>query len=253
MSGIFISRGMTVSIPAGGLKISLGSNAPPPSLTLHVHFDVCPTWCELAMSHLEAAKARRADRIAAWQRNEEDPHVGETKALTLEREFEASMQAIMAAAISLDAFYESLRDRIAIPAALTDQWRQNRTARYAQVTEVFRKAFRLKPRGTKQLREHLKRIYRLRDLAVHPSGKIQAPIEHPELNVGVEWRFFYFRAEHAQHVVDAATAIVWDLANQGKPANEKITQYVKGLRSRLNVLFPEGHPLVKKHTEAVDA
>jgi hypothetical protein len=246
MPGVFISRGMTIAVPAGGLKISIGPDAPPPSLTLHVHFDVCPTWCELAMGHLEAAKARRAERVVAWQGDEEEPAVKEAKGLTLEREFEASMQAIMAAAIALDALCESLRERIEIPATLIEQWRKKRTARYAQVTEVVRRAFRLKPKGTKLLRENLQKIYRLRDLAVHPSGKIQAPIEHPELNVGVEWRFFYFRAEHAQNVVDASTAMVWDLANQGKPANEKITNYVKGLKARMNLLVPDGHPLVKK-------
>jgi hypothetical protein len=187
---------MTVAVPPGGLKISIGPGAPPPSLALHVHFDVCPTWCELALGHLEAAKARRTERTAAWLQNEEEPGAREARALTLEREFEASMQAIMAAAIALDALCESLRERIEIPATLIEQWREQRTARYAQVTEVVRRAFRLKPNGTKLLREHLKKIYRLRDLAVHPSGKIQAPIEHPELNVGVEWRFFYFRAEH---------------------------------------------------------
>lgn len=247
MPGVFISRGMTISIPAGGLKISIGSDAPPPSLTLHVHFDVCPTWCELAMGHLETAKVRCTERIAAWQRNEEEAGVKEAKALTLEREFESSMQAIMAAAIALDALYEALRERIEIPTTLIEQWRAKRTARYAQVTEVLRRAFKLKPKGTKQLRENLQKIYRLRDLAVHPSGKIQAPIEHPELNVGVEWRFFYFRAEHAQNIVDAATAMVWDLANQGKPANQKVENYVKGLKGRMDLLFPGGHPLVKKH------
>ena len=51
MAGIFISKGMTATIPAGGLKISLGPGMGLrfPAVTLHVHFDVCPTWCELAM------------------------------------------------------------------------------------------------------------------------------------------------------------------------------------------------------------
>ncbi len=83
MPGVFISRGMTVFIPAGGLKITLGSGAPPPTVTLHVHFDVCPTWCELAIAHLEAAKARRAERVVAWQLNEEEPGVNDEKARTL--------------------------------------------------------------------------------------------------------------------------------------------------------------------------
>jgi hypothetical protein len=246
MAGVFITRGMTVAIPAGGLKISLGHD-PAASVTLHVHFDVCPTWCELAMAHLETAKSRQADRSVAWQATEETENVVNEKARTLEREFESSMQAIMAAAIAIDAFYAVLQPHVGLEPELIEKWREERTARYSQVTEVVRRAFRLKTNGTKTLRENLKQIYRFRDLAVHPSGKIQAPILHPELNVGVEWRFAYFCATNAENVVNATTAMLWDLANQGKPANDKIANCVKGLKARLDVLFPSGHPLVKRH------
>jgi hypothetical protein len=247
MAGVFITRGMQLSIPAGGLKIPLGPDGPAPSLVLHVHFDVCPTWCELAIAHLKTAKACQTDRNTAWQPAEETPAIVEEKARTLEREFESSMQAIMASAIALDALYAALQPNVALEEALVKKWRDSRTARYSQVTEVVRRAFRLKPNGVKTLRENLKQIYRLRDLAVHPSGKLQEAILHPELNVGVEWRFAYFRAANAESVVNATTAMLWDLANQGEPANEKIANYVKGLKARMNLLFPEGHSLVKKH------
>jgi hypothetical protein len=38
------------------------------------------------------------------------------------------------------------------------------------VTEVLRRGFHLKPKGTKALRDNLKEIYRFRGMAVHPSG-----------------------------------------------------------------------------------
>jgi hypothetical protein len=117
-----------------------------------------------------------------------------------------------------------------------------RTARYTQVTEVVRRAFQLRPKGTAALRQNLKEIYRLRDLAVHPSGKIEAPILHPELTVGVGWRFAYFRAHNAEIVVNAATWILWDLAHNGKPGDTKIREYLGSLRQRLAAAFPNGHP-----------
>lgn len=92
MAGVFITRGMTVTIPAGGLRISSGEAAEP-TVTLHVHFDVCPTWCELAMRHLEAAKAAAEARKIAWQTAEDTPVANSAKAITLEKEFETSMQA----------------------------------------------------------------------------------------------------------------------------------------------------------------
>ena len=108
MTGIFISRGMTIAVPVGGLTITFGHDGKPnANLKLHVRFDVCSTWCELALRHLADARSRCADRIVAWAGTNED-----YKATSLEREFEASMQAIMAAATALDAFYSVIQTHV---------------------------------------------------------------------------------------------------------------------------------------------
>lgn len=239
MTGIFISRGMAISVPNGGLTLSVGEEGNVTgNLTLHVRFDVCPTWAELSLRHLEEAKVKRAAREVAWAGTDDTQ-----KAATLEREFESSMQAIMAAVIALDAFYALIQTYVQLPPSLVEQWRAKRTSRYSQVTEVLRRAFHLKPKATGALRQNLKEIYRLRDLAVHPSGKIEAPILHPEINVGVEWRFAYFRAQNAELIVNAATWILWDLAHEGNPKDDKVVEYMAGLRERLVEMFPSGHPI----------
>ena len=238
MTGIFISRGMTIAVPVGGLTITFGHDGKPnANLKLHVRFDVCSTWCELALRHLADARSRCADRIVAWAGTNED-----YKATSLEREFEASMQAIMAAATALDAFYSVIQTHVQLPPLLVEQWRTKRTPRYSQITEVLRRGFHLKPKGTAVLRQNLREIYRFRDLAVHPSGKIQAPILHPEIDVGVEWRFVHFRAHNAEMLVNAATGMLWDLVNNGRPGDKTILDYMKMLRQRLAELFPLGHP-----------
>jgi hypothetical protein len=232
MAGVFISRGMTLGIPAGGFAISFDPDGTPTSsLTFHVHFDVCPTWCELAMTHLASAKSSRIARVGAWAGNNEDE-----KSSCLEREFEASMQATMAAAIALDAFYSVIQTHVQLPASLVERWRAKRTSRYSQVTEVLRRGFHLKPQETKVLRQNVKEIYRFRDLAVHPSGKLEAPLLHSELNVGVEWRFAYFSAARAETLVNASIAIIRELANNGKPTEAAIVRYAQGLRDRLPYL-----------------
>lgn len=248
MAGVFISRGMTVAIPKGGLTIGTADDGSfSGSVTLHVRFDVCPTWIELALRHLSDANEKRIAREAAWAGTNE-----EMKAAALEREFEASMQAIMAAAISIDAFYAVIQPYVPLDPGLVKQWRDKRTPRYAQITEVIRRAFLLKPKGTATLRKNLKEIFRLRDLAVHPSGKIEAPILHPELNVGVEWRFAFFRAHNADLAVNAATGMLWDLAHNGKPKDNNIIEYMKNLRQRLAEVFPDGHPKVATRTPGTD-
>ena len=140
-------------------------------MVIHVHFDVCPTWCQLALAHSAEARTRAEARMIAWGGTDEN-----AKGTALEREFESSMQAIMAAGIAVDAFYAVIKTHAQVPPTLAQKWREKRTPRYSQIAEVLRIAFHLKPKGTAVLRRNLKEIFRFRDLAVHPSGKIEAPL-----------------------------------------------------------------------------
>lgn len=229
VAGVFISRGMTVGIPPGGFTLSIAEDGTPSgSLTIHVHFDVCPTWIELALQHLTVAKGREAERKAAWAGADEDQ-----KAASLEREFEASMQAIMASAVAIDAFYAVLRKKAEVSEDLVATWRKNRTARPVQVAEVIRIAFGLGDVRSSALRKNLQEIYRLRDLAVHPSGDIEAPIQHPELDVGVEWRFAYFRYANAELVVNTTLRMLSEIVAGGAPKNGDVRTYADVLRGRL--------------------
>lgn len=240
--GVFITRGMTVAVPEGGLTLKMGRDGKVSSdLVIHVRFDVCPTWTEIALRHLGDARAAAEQRAAAWQDGTPDE-----QAAALDREFECSMQAIMAAAIAVDAFFAMVKPHVNLPPSLVTRWRDRRTARYSQVTEVLRRVFRLRPAGVQALRTNLKEIYRLRDLAVHPSGKIEAPVLHPELGVGVEWRFAYFRAANAETLVNAATWILWDLSNGGDPKDPEVGRYIATLRARLADIMPDGHPFSKE-------
>ncbi len=228
-----------ISIPHFSIRIRDDGKLDGDPITLHVRFDVGPTWIQLGKRHLDAAMEARTLRQAAWSGTDEV-----AKAQTLEVEFESSMQAIVAAAIAWDAVYSILRQHVSIPSSLAVKWRVGRTARYSQVAEIVRRAFTLKPKEAAALRANLKEIYRFRDLAVHPSGKIEAPLLHPELELGVEWRFVYFRAINAELVVTATAAILWDLAHNGKAKDPKITEYQKTLSARLEEIFPAGPPNV---------
>jgi len=238
MPGIFISRGMTLSVPVGGMVVGTGAEEfVIKSLTLQIRFDVCPTWIELSLNHTARSIDAKNHRDKIWAAGNE-----EAKAPALEREFEHSMQAMMAAAIAIDAFYAVLAQHVYLPPSVLANWRTKRTSRYAQVTEVIRRAFKLKPSGTAGLRQNLKEIYRTRDLAVHPSGKIEIPVHHPELDLGVEWRFAYFRSSNAVLVNETATWIIWELCKKGAPQNSDIQDYISKLSERLDQIFPNGHP-----------
>ena len=239
MPGIYITRGMTISIPSFSIRFREDGEIEGDPISLEVRFDVCPTWIQIANRHLKNALTAQIERQRVWATDDEN-----AKGQALESEFESSMQAIMAAAIAWDAAYAVLREHVTIPPSMVEKWRHGRTARYVQVAETVRRAFSLKPKGAASLRANLKEIYRYRDLAVHPSGKIGAPMLHPELDLGMEWRFVFFRARNAEMAVLAAAAMLWDLAHNGKAKDPKVTEYQKTLATRLREIFPDGAPVL---------
>jgi hypothetical protein len=232
MSGLSTPRAETVVIRAAGLVVATDPDAAPArSPASHVHFDVCPTWLELAIHHLSDAQVARGARIETWKDADEPSKTG-----ALEWEFGASLQAIMASGTAVDAFYAAVQSRIHLPESLIDEWRDKRTARHIQISEVLRRAFSLEPKDVSILRQTLAEIFRFRDLAVDPSGKRDAQILHPELGVGVEWRFAYFRSENALLIVKATLGLIAELAAAGKPKDADLQKYVDALRSRVEPL-----------------
>jgi len=200
-------------------------------LTSYVHFDVCPTWLELAIRHLSDAQVAQVARIEAWKSADEN-----TKAGALQWEFEASMQAIVAAAIAIDALYAAVRPKVKLPPLLVEKWREKHTPLYIQTSEVLRRALSLTPRAARALRQNLGEISRFRNLAIDPSGTTDAPVLHPELRVGVEWRFAYFRCDNALLIVKVTLRLILELLASGKPQDAEVQAYVNALWSRVEPL-----------------
>ena len=151
------------------------------------------------------------------------------------------MQAIMAAAIAFDALYAMIKTRVE-SASTAKEGRGRRPKRFSQVAEEIKQAFHLKSESEGDLRKRLKEIYDFRDRAVHPPAEMEAPVVHPELGVGVEWRFVAFSAHNAERIVNATSLIFWELAHDGKPTRPQIQKYVEALRPRLAELFPDTKP-----------
>jgi len=229
MAGVFITRGMGIQIPAGGLVVGFDdTGAMQSSIKLQVSLDMCPYWLEIAVDHLTAASKARQDLLEARGEGD-DSRVG----VALEREFAAGMQALTASAISLDALYASVRTRISISESLVKAWRKKRTARHRQVAEVFRRAFKVSPKGFGNLSNATEQIYRFRDLAVHPPGAYSDPVLHPILGSGTEWRFVSFGYDSSHTTVRAALAIVVQLAAKPRNKGEAFAKYCEGLSTRL--------------------
>ena len=168
----------------------------------------------------------------------------------MEWEFEASMQAIVAAATAVDAFCAAVQARVPLPQLQIDEWRDKRTPRYAQIAEVLSRALSLTPKAAGSLRRNLGEIFRFRDLSIDPTEKVDAPILHPVLGIAVEWRFAYFRYENALLIVQATMHVIEELVASGGPMDAEVQRYVNELRSRIEPL----HTLmvIQKQTAAID-
>jgi hypothetical protein len=130
MSDVSTPRAVTVAIPTGGLVVAIGEDAEPVSslTSSHVHFDVCPTWLELAIRHLSDAQVAQGARIETWRDADENSKTG-----ALKWEFEASIQAIVASGIAVDAFYAVVQSRVHLPQSLIDEWRQAHSALHSDL------------------------------------------------------------------------------------------------------------------------
>ena len=205
-------------------------------------YDVAPTWLRLALSHTRTAERHRADRIKAWAENND-----QLKADTLELECAASMQATMAAAVAVDALYASVQPLIALPQSLIETWRRKKTARPVQISETFRRAFKLAKLNATEVRSNLVQLFRLRDMAVHPRAHLQPAVLHPELGVGLEWRFDAFRAHNACLLVTSTVMLFWFLTHKATPINKEVNNYITNLRVFVDELLPNGPIAIAPH------
>jgi hypothetical protein len=175
---------------------------------------------EIAVSQVRTASEQHKRLLQATSDGNK-----ESVSVAMEAECKASMQAIAAAGIALDAFYASVKDRIQIPEALTLRWRANRTARYKQIGEVFRQAFNIGPRSAVLVRSTMREVFDFRDKSVHPPAVASRPVLYEELSVGTEWRFVTFRAHNARLATAAALSVVAQLLARPRTTHPSLVEF----------------------------
>lgn len=198
---------------------------------LHLHYDVCPTWLEIALAHLIRAEEEHTVLLSHWVSGRRDE-----ASRSLEAEFRSGMQAATAACTSLDALYANVKELIPIPDEMGKAWAKNRTPREAQVAEVLRRGFSMTQSSASRLRDVVTKIYDFRGLTVHPSPKTKEPVLHPDIGVGVEWRFRSFSFANVKEIVGGCLSITAQLIQRPKKTHKRVTHYCEGMRSRIEPL-----------------
>lgn len=230
--GVFITKRTKVLIPAGGLSIGFDENgAFTSNCILHVGVNLSPFWIKIACSHLREAEIAYKNLVEAGRKD-----ISEKIAEYLEREFISGMQAMMAAAIALDAHYAVVKDYVNISSDVVESWKKNKTSRPKQIYEVFRRAFPTIRRSKSDVAKFIAEIFRFRDWAVHPIASADEPILYPEINRAVEWRFLAFRFLNAKRAVRSATQIIALTLREPYPDNN---EQLKGFCIQFKTSFDE--------------
>lgn len=217
--GVMVNRSTQLSI--GKFSISIGpEGAVASDLTLSLALNLTPYWSEIAVTHVLDAVRYHTALLKACSAGDKDGTSG-----AMENECKSSMQAIVSAAVALDAFYAVVREQVPLPDELVRAWKRNRTPRYAQLFEVFKQGFAVDPKVAEELRDAIRKVFRWRDWAVHPPGAASEPVAYPELNVATEWRVFAFRAENARNITDAALGIIFHLLKHPRQDSAKLRDF----------------------------
>jgi hypothetical protein len=230
--GVFITKGMQVTIPSFSIRLKDDGSLDADPVILHTRIDLCPYWMEIALIHLEDSE-QAYTRLIEGKKSQDE----EAIASALSDDFTAGMQTIMACAIALDAYYASIKERAKLPPEIIQGWRKKKTARYKQVAELFRRAFKIKKEPANNLREILKQIFSFRDRAVHPASGTTAPILHPELNKVSDWRYATFRYFNASSITKATLSILDQTSGKTEKANEQIESYCQTLSGSIETII----------------
>jgi hypothetical protein len=191
--GILIFKGMKVGFLPGDLSFKFTENGKfNPKAVLSTAYNVVPIWVKSAHDSLRQANLASQEISQNWS---EEP---EKRRQLLLAELTPSMQVFVSCGIAIDGFYDMLRPYSKISEAERDAWRKNKTSRAKQVVETFRRTHKLKLEVLKSFDGCVSRIFKLRDMAVHPSLELKNSCTHPEINIGVDWKFAEYRFSNAE-------------------------------------------------------
>lgn len=225
---IFVTRGSHLRVNEFTIEVNEEGQLKSSDVTLDLAQDVTPFWLEIALGHCEEAKAHHA-AVHERVRIAEDQELADA----LEAEFKSSMQACVAAAVGIDAFYGRVKEFVDMPPATIAAWQDNRTARHAQIAEVLRRGFRIPSSKMAVLKQLLKEVFEWRDLAVHPPPEPDRPVLRPDLHLGLEWRFVTFRLYNARVITKLCISVVWQCSGAPRTRYAGLEKYCKGIRAKV--------------------
>lgn len=223
MVGVLIFKGMTTGILDGDCILTPDDSGEMnvSRLVISTAYNVIPIWLKIAYDNFNQAKLASERIKIEW--NED---VDKQKALLI-AELTPSMQVIVSCGITLDALYDTLRPHANLSAEEIQRWKDNKTGRAKQISDVIRRVYRLDNDVVKDFRSSISEIIKFRDMAVHPSLELKNACMRDDLSVAVDWKFVVFRFSTASNCLCYTLKILLYLRH--KRANESVNTKVDNL------------------------
>jgi hypothetical protein len=254
--GFRVIRGSTLTIPEGGLQLSLDKDGSPKLEFTRIQASI-QTWT----SWLIIAFARLNDTRLARKRMDEATANGDDAAesVALDEEFQGALQAISAAVFALDAFYGVIHAMIVLGKSEKEARQQNGVGRATWVADAICRASRMPNKAKKTVTKNIHTMYRLRDDAVHPRFIAEEYGIHPGLNQLVPKYYIDYTLETSSRIVAATVeAIMW-VTDRPQTRNIKVSAYAPGASSLLHKIVDEfltyetGGPFSSKQPEGTSS
>jgi hypothetical protein len=184
------------------------------SIKMRTHLWI--SWARIALKHEAMAHAAR----------QEMQQPGADQSRLLEREADAGLVGICAAAFALEALYRELDELGVVPAATRAAWKMNRLSDDKQILELLKLA--VDPKGLVNVwKRELAWLFGVRGSSVHYRGSFEAPQPHP-LGTNVAPSQLTYSAEHATRAVDLLLGILERCRDKPKPATWGWSQGMRG-------------------------
>jgi hypothetical protein len=184
------------------------------------------TWMKTAIEQAQRARQARG-RLASYPWSPEQSPSAEWIAL-LEQEFQASLVAITASALALDALYG---------AAISEQLRGSRSkraGRAGKIHKLLKDAFDTGP-VNKYWADEFKWLFAQRDAGVHPEEKPQPSDRHP-LGMNLSPEYVQYSVEPAERAVAFALSVLRRCVDFPRTGNQEAAAWALRARSKVEEL-----------------
>jgi hypothetical protein len=199
-------------IPGGGMTGSL-------SLQIRTH--LWTSWARIAIKHEAAARTAR--------REMQQPAANQSQ--LLEREADAGLDGICAAAFALEALSRELVELGVVPQPTLSAWANKGLSADKVILEVLKHA--VDPRGlVVTWKRELAWLFTVRGSSVHYEGVFEPPQAHP-LGMHVAPAQVTYSAENSTRGVDLLMSILERCRDKPKPATKQWSQDMRGAVNQL--------------------